>query len=637
MNKSSRFIASILTIFFTFVVIGVFSNFSNAMESVKKSSEKISESRKSASKDLYAIIVLEFDKASKKPKEIRQVPIRIEGNTHYLTIPRDHIPNHVENLDVYHPFAKAQSGENGFYVFSNGMYGEFKKTISKGFYTNKATVMPFYGFRTKFGTAAVLLTGMRYEAWQCVSLEKNEYKIFSRFPLGNERPYEDISLEYHFLKKDAGYPEIAKRYRQYQIEKGIVRPLRERVKTNPVLAYAADSIEVRVRHGWKPVPSPVPEQNSENEPVMFPAITFDRLIDIIKEFQKQGIGKAEFCLVGWNIGGHDGRYPQIFPVDPRLGGEKKLRKAIAFAQKNGYQICAHVNHSDAYQAAQIGGLWDPNYLLVKKDGTFNTYTTYGGGQMFETCPKCMLERFVRNDNKKLAELGFRGLHYIDVYSTVNPRTCYSRNHPLTKNEFADQTKRIFAEAQKTFGGLGSEGGFDYAAAHLDYALNITFFAPDGKLPQMIDRYVPLWHLVYNGIILNNPFRTTWNHTIQAPLYRLKLIEFGGRPLFYFYRNFKNYGKEPNPAPDMICADNKELVRSVAAIKEGYDEFQKLRYLQYEFMDDHKMIAPNVFKTVFSDGTAVIVNYDSKPFIFEKQAVQSNSCLVIKDGKIIISH
>ena len=46
----------------------------------------------------------------------------------------------------------------------------------------------------------------------------------------------------------------------------------------------------------------------------------------IKEFKSQGIDKAEFCLVGWNVSGHDGRFPQLSPVEERLGGEKKLRK-----------------------------------------------------------------------------------------------------------------------------------------------------------------------------------------------------------------------------------------------------------------------------------------------------------------------
>lgn len=88
---------------------------------------------------------------------------------------------------------------------------------------------------------------------------------------------------------------------------------------------ASNSIEVRVRQGWKPVPSPVENQTPETEPPVHAACTFDRVCDIVDEFKKHGIPEAEFCLVGWNIGGHDGRFPQIFPVEPKLGGAENLK------------------------------------------------------------------------------------------------------------------------------------------------------------------------------------------------------------------------------------------------------------------------------------------------------------------------
>lgn len=87
--------------------------------------------------------------------------------------------------------------------------------------------------------------------------------------------------------------------------------------------------------------------------------------------------------------------------------------------------------------------------------------------MYETCLEPIYKRFVRDDFTKLRELGFRGVHYIDVLSTVNPRTCYSKEHPLTKQQYADWADRIFADTKKAFGGASSEGGFDYFVGNLD--------------------------------------------------------------------------------------------------------------------------------------------------------------------------
>ncbi|MDO5580154.1 MAG: DUF5696 domain-containing protein [Planctomycetia bacterium] len=543
----------------------------------------------------------------------RFLPLIIKDSVQQLILPANEIPEGTESIAIYHPWSTAKSGDKGFFVFSNGMYGTFKKTITDGNFANKNVVMPMFGVNTPKGAMCVILSGLAYESEQHITVKKGEWKIFPKFVFNGITPYEDLKIEFHVLNREhASYSDMGRVYRQYQIDRGVVVPIKERMKKRPELEYAAGSMEIRVRMGWKPVPSPVPEQTAETEPPMKTVITFDRFMDIVEEFKKQGISKAEFCLVGWNIGGHDGRYPQIFPPDPRLGGEKKLREAIQKAQKEGYQIVAHTNNSDAYSSSRIGGLWDENYLLRDKDGSPITKTTYGGGNMYQTCPKCMYERFIKSDFEKLSDLGFRGLHYIDVFSTVNPRNCWSKDHPLNKKGYALWTNRIFADAQKTFGGLASEGGYDWCISDLDYSLCNSFGDPK-KLNRFTDRMVPIWNIVYNGFVLCTPFRVVWNYTLEEPFYRLKLIEFGGRPMFYFYAKFRHSGQRLFGESDIVCGTDAELIESVKKIKQGYEEFEKLKSLQTEFMDIHEEIDQNVFRTVFSNGTEIISNYREDPY------------------------
>jgi len=560
--------------------------------------------------------------------ETKTVTLVRQGNVERLVVSKDAVPEGAQTLDVHHPLATAKAGEDGFYVFCTGMYGTFKERPN-GIFRNTANVMPMFGVRTPRGAMAVILDGMRYETEHFAEVKNGVYTVFPRYILDAEKPYDDISIDFHHLGEAAMYADMAKCYRNIQLEHKVVRPLKERVKDNPVLDYASKSMMVRVRQGWKPVPSPVGEQTAENEPPMKVAITFDRFMQIVDEFKRQGIDKAEFCLVGWNIGGHDGRYPQIFPVDERLGGEAKLREAIAKAQKAGFQIVCHTNNSDAYSASRIGGLWDEGYLLRRKDGNFAQYTTWGGGNMYETCPRCMFERFAKNDFEKVRALGFRGLHYIDVFSTVNPRTCREPEHPLTKEGYAEWTKKIFAEAQREFGGLGSEGGFDYCISNLDYGLYISFYVPGTKLNPLIDRHVPFWHLVYNGIVLNNPYTAASNYTTKDPMIRLKLIEFGGRPMFYFYSKFRESGTNWMGDIDLTCATDAELVESVRKVKEGYDEFETLKHLQLEFMESHEALTENVFRTTFSDGTRIVTNYGDTDFAVEGGNVKPLGYRVLK--------
>ncbi len=148
---------------------------------------------------------------------------------------------------------------------------------------------------------------------------------------------------------------------------------------------------------------------------------------------------------------------------------------------------------------------------------------------------------------------------------------------------------------------------------------------------LVDRFVPFWQLVYHGIILSNPFPTTCNYTIKDDATRLMLTEFGGRPFFYFYSNYRDNNDAWMGKEDLTCADGRALKASVAKIKEGYDEFKARAHLQAEFMERHEAVAKDVYRTVYSDGSEIICNYRGEPFDYKGQTVQPMKYLVVEKG------
>jgi hypothetical protein len=176
------------------------------------------------------------------------------------------------------------------------------------------------------------------------------------------------------------------------------------------------------------------------------------------------------------------------------------------------------------------------------------------------------------------------------------------------------------------GGTQSEGPFDGFAGNLDSCMYVYFYPlekDDFAKKPMVDRHVPLFQLVYHGIILSNPFTGTLNYPVKAPHKRLKFIEFGGRPLFVWYANFLTGKSNWMGKEDLTCATDDELRAGVAAIKRAYDEFEPLADLQFAFMDDHRLLAPDVSLTAYSDGTRVVVNHGIRPFTFEGATVPAN--------------
>jgi hypothetical protein len=217
--------------------------------------------------------------------------------------------------------------------------------------------------------------------------------------------------------KNASYSGMAKTYRDYQIARGACKPLKERIINNPVLEESTRSIMVRMRMGWKPVPPQVLEQTEENEPPLHTAITFSRAAEILHLCRAKGIKHAEFCLVGWNKGGHDGAFPDLFPVEEAFGGEKELRKLLKTAQELNYNVAAHTNLIDSYSFSER---CTPDDRLVDADGSYHLEGQWAGGQSYYLCPRCAFERFAKEDFPALWDLGFRGTHYLDVSSIVQP-------------------------------------------------------------------------------------------------------------------------------------------------------------------------------------------------------------------------
>ena len=140
--------------------------------------------------------------------------------------------------------------------------------------------------------------------------------------------------------------------------------------------------------------------------------------------------------------------------------------------------------------------------------------------------------------------------------------------------------------------------------------------------------VPIWQLVYHGIILSNPFSKTTNYTLKGDLARVKLAEYGGRPLFYFHSTFVTTKRNWMGDEDISCETDQAVATGMAAIKAGVEDYNTRWHLQTEFMEEHEMVAPNVSRTVYSDGSEIVANYSSDDFAYRGRTVRSLSYIVV---------
>lgn len=552
-------------------------------------------------------------------------------------------PARLKTLRLLPRFGAACEGDEGYLViaqqsgalcrFAGKKPGERWLSVYQGICQ---CPMPLFGVvRGASGLAGIVTSG-QYDARFCVSTNwgsKRQYAIDPGFTLrsfpAETRLPDDLSVEYHFLHgEQADWLGVGKCYRRVTLPRRGIRPLRERVAASPALAYSAQALQVRIRLGVKPVPYEITEQTPATEPPMEVFCTFARVRDIIEDFQRQGITRAEFCLVGWNRGGHDGRYPQIFPVEPALGGEAELRATIRRGQALGYQVVAHDCYYGAYR---ISADWSDAYLRKLRDGQPEKGGVWGGGQSYNICLSQADELFAKRDLPRIRALGFQGAHYSDVLSILGPRPCYDSAHPQTRRQDAEAATRILARAQQLFGGSQSEGSLDFAAPALDRLLYIDCdkWAPLTK-QAYVDVCVPLYETVYHGVLIYNLSTEVVNSQPGETGY-LRNIEFGGAPLAYFYGHFlRDKSKNWLGTRDYRYDDRDGLRQAVAGLRRVFDDAQRLAHLQMEYLDGHRALADKVFETRYANGQRVVVNYTQQSYTLATgQIVPARGYLLIE--------
>ena len=359
---------------------------------------------------------------------------------------------------------------------------------------------------------------------------------------------------------------------------------------------------------WDPSKNPptIPDQTIENEPPIIanPKLSYKKSAEFVQHLKNAGVEYAEICSVGWNIAGHDGRYPQIFPIEKSAGTEQEYKEFIEHTKLIGYQIAPHINYTDAYR---IANNFDEEFICTKKDGQLWRNGVWAGGRSYHICAKSAWEMFIPQQLEELKKLNYNGALYIDVLSAINAYQCHKHN--LTKKDQSSYYNKILAKCKEIWGLTASECGFDHVAKNVDYINYVSTTIKSkyqGKGNKLVTTIVPFWQIVFHGSILSNPDRITQGTFF--PYAQLKLVEFGGRPIFY------SGGGE---------------FQATSEIPQWYKTYAPLSHLQWEFMEDHCQLSENITKTTFSNGTEILCNYSKNDFQYNGKKIAPLSYEVFK--------
>ena len=331
---------------------------------------------------------------------------KLDGGGYRLMIAKEEIdPFTTPRLDVCSPLVRAKKGDAGYFVVGDGRYGTFRLDEAVFKTASRFSPLPLSGMKTPRGTWMVVVRSLELESVSTMTIANGVYSLVQSFDFKDwtakkgHHPYEDLVVD--FLPMPEGrdsYADIARRYREEQLAKGRVRPLAERAKESETLKYSAESIFVRVKHGWKALNTEAEKkakwehQSPTNEPPIHVNLSFADYEDIMRRMKAAGIDKAEMCSVGGTAGGFDGRFPDVLPIPEEFGGADGIRHANAYGRSLGYQMTVHFATTAMFECSRN---WNVDDLCRKLDGSLLTAGLVAGGRTHRLCPKVYSEKYLR--------------------------------------------------------------------------------------------------------------------------------------------------------------------------------------------------------------------------------------------------
>jgi hypothetical protein len=469
---------------------------------------------------------------------------------------------------------------------------------------------------TKFETGYMAIIETAYDAALRTKREDGLITFSPVWLASMEKFGYSRKVTYHFFNT-GGYVSQAKTYRDFIWKKNNIISLKEKQKRFPALDKMIGGVHIYV---WDKA----------------------RQVDFAKELKTSGIEKALFLWDANHV-----PYPEI-------GFDNKL-KDLGYAT-GGYELFTDLHQKDtAYYEIDANGPMRFSHTVYP--GKFNQLAalksngkTYFNQFGHTSCPVAIRPEIYRKIENKLKEYPHETF-FLDVYAANGIFECYSKDHPVTREQFAEaviKNHRIIEEKYNMY--LGGEWGAEYLNAHVAYVHGMmtlqrtwwgsgiekkgtiyytgdwrsnqrptqmtgTRVANDKYLRYSINEYtrVPLYELVYHDAVVTSWRWEDGNHHTPEIWWKKDLfnILYGSAPLWnldserweeYKYTFIESYKN--------ICPWLQQI---------GYDELVSHQFVTY----DHK-----VQESVFSSGKKVVVNFGEHAFEYVGKTIKSKGFIIL---------
>ena len=323
--------------------------------------------------------------------------------------------------------------------------------------------------------------------------------------------------------------------------------------------------------------------------------TFRQARNIIEGLSKNGVSSLDVTLLGWFSKGY-GANPSNYSPSFWLGGKKGLRELSDYIASSSNTLYLQADFTSLSQRKLSSS-------EVKK------FAARGEDRLIITDSK--KNNFVMNPQAALQNLG-RSIAKIDRYQLSGYQLFFENTGELIYSDFnkkkvslrrdtVDTWTKMFSEAESFGGGL-SAGGNSYA---LKFADRLKDIPTQTSGLSIIDYDIPFYQLVVHGYIGYTSVPA--NLFNDFDLEKLKWIEYGCLP--YFRLTYKESSKMKYTVGNTLYSSRYEDWLGVASNVYG-ELSNNLGDVYRAQMINHQKIADGVYRTKYSNGVYVYVNYNT---------------------------
>lgn len=408
----------------------------------------------------------------------------------------------------------------------------------------------------------------------------------------------DIKVTYTFLSgAEANYVGMAMRYREHLLKSGLDRITP--ASDLPIVVGLIGGIEKQQ------AVLGIPRQ------VVVPLTTYSQARSIAEELIDAGIRNLKLMYMGWSSWGVRHSFPSDAELEKRLGSERDFDSLTEFLNSNGVEFYPDQAFLTVYRSrlTQFSADRDACRMLDGRSAVLYEYNPASrradrATRSYVLSPRrleSVLERFVADYRR----LGVDGLCLRDLGYLLSSDFRTNVDELVDRQMAADIIAEQVETLCKTVGlRLMFSRANAYVLPYADHVINAPLHSSRWAIT---DREVPFYQIALRGLVSMAGYPV---NMAPDPLTAvLKSVEYGVSP--YFLLSYEDLSQVKDTQFDEYYSTSyRDWFKVLLAVYNRMNE--TLCDLQDKMIVCHEMILDGVFRTVYENGTAIIVNYTSRP-------------------------